>query len=372
MGEFRQRRLHGRTLPFASRPRNAKARGAAGLGSMVCLALLLAPMPAPCGAAAGTEPPAGALLFPKALPATGTIAIVAPASRVDRALVEKTQALLRAKGYRVRLGRALYGPGLDTLAGPDEERAADINEAIRDPGVDAILCARGGYGAPRILARIDYHALRRDPKPIVGFSDITALHQAVVRHAGVVSFHGPMLAGLTGGTGGSAYTREQFWRTITASAPADTLPLPAGVSLAAWSPGEATGELMGGNLTLLASLVGTPYAPERDGMVLLLEDVVKEAYRVDRALAQLAQGGILARASAVLVGEFIARESASDRKTMDEILKDYLLPLGVPVLANVPAGHGSHNATLPLGARVHVRTDPPGIEFTAERESKQQ
>lgn len=305
-----------------------------------------------------------ARLLPPALPPGGTIAIVGPASRIDKETVRAAKQLLEQKGYKVKLGEALHGPGLVNLAGSDEARAADFNRAVNDPEVDAILCARGGYGAPRLLDRLDYDALRRRPKPVIGYSDITALHMAILAKSNVVALHGPMLKELVGGHHGSAYTREQFWHAVGSCKPLGKLkPPPGGPALSVWRAGEATGELMGGNLTLLAALAGTPYALQGRGRVLLIEDVIDEPYRTDRMLAQLRLAGAFDGVRAVLVGAFIARDNQAAPRQLEQVLKDYFLPLQVPILANVPCGHGKDSATFPLGVPVRVTTDPPAIEF---------
>lgn len=265
--------------------------------------------------------------------------------------------MLESLGFRVTLD-----PGLTArkgyLAGPDEARAEALNKALADPDVRGVFCARGGYGSSRILGLIDYAAARDDPKVFVGSSDITALHLALAREAGLVTFHGPGVESL--GEKLTRFTLDCLVSAVTSADPLDVLPFPedrpAGEVLSA---GRASGPLTGGNLSLLSALMGTPYEVDTRGAVLLLEDVREEPYRVDRMLTQLALAGKLASAAAVAVGDMVlpgdeagvlpGERQDQDLVSVDDVLADRLAGLGRPVLGGLPFGHGHDKWTLPLG-----------------------
>jgi len=296
---------------------------------------------------------------PPALRPGDTVMLVAPAGPADKERVLQFVRLLEKKGFRVVVPKDLFRRDR-YLAGSDDERAAELNAAIRDPKVRAIFPCRGGYGLTRILDRIDYAALRKDPKIITVFSDLTALHLAVARKARVITFHSPMPEfDLRHEEGDYAYAARSFWRTLLASAygkgeagyavefPADG---PKPVKLVG---GKARGRLVGGNLTLICATLGTPYALEPKGNVLLLEDTGEAPYRVDRMLSQLRLAGVLDAVAGVVVGDF----SKTDVKETDRVLREYLGKLKVPVVLNFPAGHTAKNATLPHGALVELDAD---------------
>lgn len=322
---------------------------------------------------------AGSRLKPPPLRPGSLIAVVAPAGPVHEAAFTAGVKVLENQGFRVRLGRHV-SERLGYLAGTDEARAEDLNEALRDPDVRGIVAARGGYGCGRILDLIDYAAAKADPKVFVGYSDVTALHCAFARKVGLVTFHGPVVASL-----GSKLTRltlESFLRAVTSTEPLDVLPMPTDYPPPrVVGAGRATGLLAGGNLSLVASLMGTPYELDTRGRVLLLEDVGEEPYRVDRMLRQLALGGKLAHAAGVVLGEMVdcvprtapappaappvgtgsAAPSAGPSSAesapsllVDDVLRDYFAGLGRPVLSGLPCGHGRDKWTLPLGCLATV------------------
>ncbi len=239
------------------------------------------------------------------------------------------------------------------LAGDDARREAELLAALDDPTVDAIVAARGGYGATRILDRIPIERVARSPKLLVGFSDVTALH-ALWQRAGVRSMHASMIAGL--GRASDAHV-ARFVRALEGEAAA---PL-SGLSTVA--EGEAEGPLVGGNLSVLAALVGTPYAPPVDGAVLLLEDVGERPYRVDRMLTTLAHAGWLSRVAGVALGAFTGSPPGDDGTRIEDVLRERLSYLPVPVVAGVPAGHVDDNVALPLGARVRLDAANGTLQF---------
>lgn len=252
----------------------------------------------------------------------------------------------RALGWHPEVGPNA-GKKYGYLAGTDDERLADVNAAIRDPAVDGIWCLRGGFGVTRILEHVDFDAFGRSPKVLVGYSDITALLNAVTRITAVVTFHGPIAREAP-----TPFSREHLERLTTEPAsPAVPLNLSSSCRPTTLRSGVATGPLLGGNLSLLQCLVGTPYFPDLDGALLFLEDVAEDAYRIDRMLAHLRMVGAFDGLSGVVVGQLGLREPASDAPALriDQILETSFGPLGVPVAAGFPIGHVDDQWTLPLG-----------------------
>ena len=270
------------------------------------------------------------------------VRVIAPASPFPRADFDAGVERLRQR-YRVTWDESIFAADA-YLAGDDERRLGELRAALADPDVDAIVAARGGYGVTRLLDRLHVGDIGAARKLLVGFSDLTALH-ALWARAGLRSLHGPMVAAL-----GRA---EPGWvdRWIAA---VEGAPHPAASNLTILSPGEAEGPLVGGNLAVLAALVGTPYAPPLDGTVLFLEDVGEAPYRVDRMLTTLRQAGWLDRVAGVVLGLFTACDPRRDGRLVQDVLSERLRELGVPVLAGLNAGHEPDNLEVPLGARVHL------------------
>lgn len=290
-----------------------------------------------------------------------TIGVVAPSGPVPAGQLEAGLERLHAWGYKTVLGDSVLN-GRGYLAGTDDQRAADFNRVWANPAVEAVICARGGYGAMRILERIDWDLVRRSPKFFCGFSDITTLHLAMAREAGLVTFHGPMVAAFGGA---EDYNAAGLRLALQEPGPLGEIPWPDPGEEGAPRPftvrsGVAEGRLSGGNLSLIVSLLGTRWEPDFTGCIILLEDVDEAPYRVDRMLTQLLLAGKLQRAAGILVGDSpTCLQGSPDRPslTLMEVLADLLVPLGVPVLYGFPCGHGPHRATLPLGVRVRLDAD---------------
>lgn len=297
------------------------------------------------------------------------IALVAPAGPLlEPDDLTRAEALCRALDYEPALA-SHAGDRYGYLAGTDADRLADLNGALRDPRIDAIWCIRGGFGATRILDEVDWEALARRPRPLIGYSDITALLAAATRRAGVVAFHAP-----TARAAMPAFSRRHFVRVLASAEPAgrlEPLPPPADVLLphvnrvVTLRGGAAEGPLAGGNLTLLQCLVGTPFFPDLDDAILCLEDVNEDLYRIDRMLAHLRMVGALARLKAVAVGRFteLKRHTGDGAFGLGEVLGHYLLPLGVPVAYGLPFGHIDDQWTLPLGVRARLDADAGSLEL---------
>jgi muramoyltetrapeptide carboxypeptidase len=292
----------------------------------------------------------------RTLRAGDPIMFVAPAGPADPERVEASRRRCEALGFRVIIPKNLFRRER-YLAGSDDERAAELNAAFRDPDVRAIFPCRGGYGLMRILSRLDYEAIRNDPKIITGYSDLTALHMAIARHSRVITFHSPMPQNsLYRDDGDHAYASSNFWRLVRGEgfAVSSEIELPKGRAMPVkLVGGRATGRLMGGNLTLICSTLGTPYAVEPAGNILLIEDTGEAPYRVDRMFAQLRLAGILDQVAGLLVGTF----DETDVNGVDTVVRDHCARLKIPVILNFPVGHTPFNATLPHGGLVELDAD---------------
>jgi muramoyltetrapeptide carboxypeptidase len=288
-----------------------------------------------------------ALQRPPRLEPGARIALVAPAGPLrDESDVERAVANVRGLGWEPIVGtNALARHGY--LAGRDEDRLFDLQRAIDDEHVDAIWCLRGGYGTMRLLDTIDFSALRSRPKPLIGFSDITVLHAAIGREAQLVSFHGPTARGVL-----TEFSRDSLIRAVARGSD------PCGHASHARSlaPGRETGRLVGGNLALLAALAGTPYEPDYDGAILVLEDVNESVFRVDRMLTQLRLSGALAQVGAIAFGAFTDAPD-DDPSGFDALFDEVASRLGVPAIAGIPLGHIEEQWTIPLGAIAELDAD---------------
>ena len=318
-------------------------------------------------------------IFPKALAPGDTIEIVAPAKYLDKDRVALAKKRLEEMGFKVRIPENLFRRK-GFLGGSDEERAAELNAAFADPEVKAVMPGTGGYGTTRILDKLDYDVIRRNPKILVGFSDITGLHIAINQQTGLVTFHSPLPEwGLGVDKNLSPYAAKWFWRAILAKSydkgkdgytiitrPSDP-PTPDDATLFAdvprpvtMRPGKAHGRLIGGNVSVLHAMMGTPYEIQTAGKILFLEDVGEAPYRIDRMLSTLRLAGKFDHVAGVILGQFTARQEEAkwdDDASVNDVLRDYFAKLNVPVLANFPVGHVRFNATLPVGAMAELDAD---------------
>jgi muramoyltetrapeptide carboxypeptidase len=283
----------------------------------------------------------------------GVAAPAGPCYDWDR--VEKGIDSLKSMGFEVELGRTLY-QRRGYLAGDDYERAWDINYFFSRRDIDGIVCLRGGYGTLRILNRIDYCIIRNNPKVFVGYSDITALHNAISRKCDMITFHGPMVA-VDFAMGIDEYTRTCFLRLTSSPEPPGVMINPDGYgSMKPLLSGWAQGKITGGNLSVIASAIGTPYEIDTRGKLLFLEDVGEEPYRIDRMLTQLLHGGILQRCSGIVLGQWTdcTAEEPERSFSLMEVFADRLKPIGIPVIYNAASGHDKIKMTIPLGAEARI------------------
>jgi len=282
------------------------------------------------------------------LPAGATLGVIAPAGAPRPGALEQVPALLASHGYKTKLFPGCSGPAfLDFLAADDTQRLADLHAAFADPEVDAVIAVRGGYGCARLLDRIDTGLLQAHPKLLIGYSDISALH-ALRDGLGLPGLHASMPASDLLDPEAAEDALALFaglrrgWQAGVVIAPADIAPHPL-------SQGESVrGRLIGGNLAVITSLVGTPWALDVRDAILFIEDVGEDPYRVDRLLAQLRLSGALDGVAGFLVGSF------TDAASPDAVLADYLTPMGKPILAGWPSGHSRPNVALPLGLTVEM------------------
>ncbi|HEX9484625.1 MAG TPA: LD-carboxypeptidase [Gemmatimonadaceae bacterium] len=287
--------------------------------------------------------------FPPPLDRGARVALVAPAGPLrDARELEIARAQAESLGWEPVIGEhALARTGY--LAGYDAERARDFNNALRDERIDGIWCLRGGYGTMRLLEVVDFDAIRRHPKTLIGYSDITALHAAFGRCADVVTYHGP-----TARSPLSNFSRQSLVHAVTDRRDS------CGVADAArvLRSGRAEGRLVGGNLALLAALCGTPYSPDYTGAILVLEDIGEATYRIDRMLRQLHLCGALSRLAGIAFGQFTGREDDDEGvPALDDLFRDVADAAGVPSITGIPLGHIDDQWTIPLGATALLDAD---------------
>lgn len=294
---------------------------------------------------------------PKALPPDAHIAVCAISGSSNLARVRLGAERFERRGYRVSLARNLDHSFRDYLAGPDDERVEELNHYLRSDDVDAVFFSRGGYGAMRVLDRVDYDAIRRNPRPIVGFSDVTALHQAVALRAGVASFHGPML-NLDFHDGLTADVEQWLFDMLSGTAP---LTHRFGLEQVLVE-GDAEGVLFGGCLSLTTSLMGTPYDFWMDDGIWFWEDVGEEPYRLDRMLTHLDLSGRLRRIRGVLIGKL---KGCGNEPEIAALLREKFGSRGIPVVRDLPFGHFGNNLLMPIGAPVRVSTSDGAFTVTA-------
>ena len=307
---------------------------------------------------------------PPALPESATIAVIAPASAPQtRSDLEQAVGYFESRGHEVRLGpnvRRVHG----YLAGTDAERAADLQWALSEPGIDMVIAYTGGYGTARLYKHVDWDAVG-EPRIVCGYSDITALHLALARHANWVTFYGPNLLRFTRRRDDyplTTETEEWFHRAFAPQPLGRVFEDPENPYVLTIGEGAAEGPLAGGCLTLLASSIGTQYEFESEGCVLMVEDLNTEPYLVDTALNHLIQAGKLDGIAGFVFGTDVNLKNQTipsqpeSTLSIEEMLDELIGPLGIPAIANVPVGHGKHLATMPLGARVRVDGGAKSLE----------
>jgi muramoyltetrapeptide carboxypeptidase len=307
---------------------------------------------------------AGATLFAKPLPEGGMIGVCAPASPQDsRSEVLRGVEWWESQGYKVKLADGIYDRD-DYVAGDAKRRAADLNSLFADPEVDVVQSFQGGYGSAQTIPHLDFELIAANPKPFVGYSDITALHTALLRRTGLATIYGNGLAGV-GDPETTAFTKERLLAVLRGTADPNVPRDPDDPYVRTIRGGKATAPLVGGCLWLLIQSMGTPWEFDLDGAIFFFEDVKAPPYYVDGFLTQLRLAGKLDSVAGVVVGEMKdcdwgdLRESSdwARSRSIEDVLEEHLEPLGVPVLYEFPLGHGKHLAAIALGVRYTLDAD---------------
>ncbi len=287
-----------------------------------------------------------------------TIAVIAPAFPPDRQKLEQGIRYLKDLGYRIVEGKSLKAKD-KYFAGSDRLRAQEINRFFADPKIDALFCARGGWGTLRFLDALDFKTIQAHPKVLVGYSDITTLQLALWHKAHIPSLSGPMVA-VEMGSGILPFTEQHFWAQIQNEAASYTFRFDCQKEVQVWRKGKAEGRLLGGCLSMVAHQLGTAYMPAIDGALLFLEDVGEEPYKIDRYLAQLKQAGIFKTISGLILGQFLDCEDSNPSRSaisVEDVLHDYFDDASYPVVYNFPYGHGMRKFSMPMGVQAELLTE---------------
>ncbi len=300
--------------------------------------------------------------LPKPIQKGDTVGLVSPsAATADRMQFTYAKEALEALGFQVKLGENLKNRR-GHLAGTDEERAADLNSMFEDPDIKAVICIRGGSGAARILPLIDYKLISGNPKPLLGYSDITALHCAIHSQTGLVTFHGP-----NGSGSWNSFNVKQFQRMFfdreqltfqNEQSKGDDLVIKTN-RIQTLKGGTAEGKILGGNLTVLTALSGTPYYPDFKDSILFIEDIGEDPYKIDRMMSTLKLNGTLGKIKGFIFGQCSDCEPAGGYGSLsvDQVLDDYILPLDIPAYSGAMIGHVSKQFIVPVGAKIILDAD---------------
>lgn len=292
------------------------------------------------------------LIKPQALRPGDIIGVAAPASPFDQQAFERGIAVLESMGYQVKIPENLFMRH-GYLAGSDTDRAALLMNLFEDESIKAVFCARGGFGSMKLLPLLDFEMICARPKILLGFSDITALLVTIYNRCGMVTFHGPIVTSLKKD---SDKTCSALVAAIGSSRPIVLKPGKAVIL----NPGQATGRLVGGNLTSLCHLMGTPYEPHFEGHLLFLEDRGEAPYRIDRMLSQLHLAGHLDGVAGVILGSF---QDCGPLEDVHSVIKEAFRHTGVPILAGFEIGHGTDNLTVPIGLEASLDTQDCSLQL---------
>ncbi|EYE87747.1 peptidase S66 [Fervidicella metallireducens AeB] len=305
------------------------------------------------------------MIKPYALKKGDTIGVVAPASPTKNILdvVEKAKTILEKQGFKVIIGESCYKQE-GYLAGTDEIRAKDINQMFSDKNIRGIFCLRGGYGSPRILDRLDYDLIRKNPKVFLGYSDITAIHIALYRKCKLITFHGPMVASDMIDEF-DEFSMKSYSKAVTVAEPIGIVKNPENIKIMSLVSGKAKGRIVGGNLSLIAATIGTPYEIDTNNKILFLEEIDEFTYSIDRMLTQLRLSGKLKDCLGIVIGDFkncFPQYEGYDC-TLMEVFKDIIAKEKKPTIYNLMAGHCKPKITIPLGAEAVIDADNCTLEI---------
>lgn len=300
------------------------------------------------------------VITPAPLKNDDKIIILSPSGSVKTEFVEDAAGVLSQQGWKVEIASHALGK-VDSYSGTVEERLHDMKVALLDPSVKAVFCSRGGYGAVHLLDALDSLPLRDNPKWIIGYSDISALHALMSRH-GIVSLHAPMAKHLSLNSGNDDDSKTLF-RILRGNMPAYHI-----ASHNLNRNGSAQGKLVGGNLAVIADLIATPYDPFEPGAILFIEDIAEPVYKTERIMYQLKMSGILERLGGLIVGEFTEYTPGVDGKSMEEMIAEMVCDYKYPVAMGVPVGHVDHNLPFPISANVRMTVSPTltVLDFTSQ------
>lgn len=296
---------------------------------------------------------------PNVLREGATIGLVSPATTVSYEAIEWAKENVLKLGFNYKLGRNAHRQ-YGYFAGTDEQRAADINAMFADKNVDAIWCLKGGWGCARILDLLDFDLIRANPKIIIGYSDITSLLNAINSQTNMMTFHGPNAI-----YGESEYS-EKYLFDILMNRENTVIYNHEDAEVKTITGGKAKGALVGGNLTVITSIIGSPYLPSFKNKILFLEDVSEPAYKVDRMMTQLTISGLLSQVKGVVFGTCSKCVGSEEAFTVEQIIHQHLKPLNVPAFSGASIGHILHKMTLPIGGQVIIDADSFTIEVENE------
>lgn len=303
---------------------------------------------------------------PNKLKKGALIGVISPASSPDDlSTIESGVKYLEKLGYRVEVGKNV-GQNHGYLAGTDQQRLDDLHYMFMKKDVKAIFCVRGGYGTPRLIDKINYSLIRKNPKIFVGYSDITALQMAIFKKTGLVTFAGPMVS-TDFHNNVSTFVEEMFWRLITSNKKYGNVKQPDDEKVFELHKGQARGRILGGNLSVFTSLSGTQFFPDLKEKILLLEEIGELPYRIDRLLNQLRLNKAFTQIKGVILGSFIdCNEHDPLKKTLSlgEVISEYLQGTKMPVVYNFKHGHIRNNITVPFGIMTKLNSSKSTIEFT--------
>jgi len=302
------------------------------------------------------------MIKPSALKPNATIGIVSPSSWLNEPDLKTAVSVFENKGYKLVLGESVFLKEF-TYAGTPQERADDINSMFANPDIDAIICARGGYGANRVLPLLDYDLIQENPKIFMGYSDITAFLISITQKTGLVTFHGPML---TTFKKGMVNYNFDLMNNILVGSESVTIQSPSELSACILKSGKAIGPLWGGNMCLLINRLGTPDQLDTDGGILFIEDIDEYLYAFDRMLIQMKKAGMFENIKGLIIGELIDMKDYDDPfgKSTDEIIMDVCGDLDFPIISNFPCGHGIYQATLPISIPVQLNANSNSPSLT--------
>lgn len=305
------------------------------------------------------------MLFPKALKQGATVGLVCPSSPVTPEQRERCLALMDELGFKVKEAGNLNHLHGGFMAGDGPERAREVNALFADPGVDAVLCCRGGDGAGRAVPLLDREMIRRNPKPFIGYSDITAYHLVMNQQCGMGTFHGPMCSSnMIGGL--TDAEKQSLWTCLTEDD--YSFVNPEGTPVQVMHEGRGEGVVTGGNLSLLCASMGTPYEVDTKDKILFIEDVHESCPRLDRMMWQLRNAGKLESCAGILVGQFTECENRySQEFGWLDVIREAVDGLKVPVMYGLESGHGAPMLTIPLGAHCRMDTADGRIDFHMDR-----